>query len=260
MTSPVHTIGASQDAADADRMMIQQRVSCVPVLGRDGAVAGVLSRTDLVRAARMCAWVTGRATLLELPSMCAGDLMSPKLISVAPDTAVSEAARRMLEAHIHRLFVLEGHTLVGVLSTKDLMRAVMEARVSAPITAYMSSPVVCVEASEPVVRAFEELERARIQGVVATEGGMPIGIFTQAEALEARGLPAASPLEQAISASMLCLPSETVMFRAAAFAVSTRARRVLAIDHHHIRGILTGLDFARALLPEPPDRSAAAAG
>lgn len=56
----------------------------------------------------------------------ASEIMTRAVFSVTPDTDVEEAARRMLEAEVHRALVLEDDRLVGVLSTLDILRAVVE--------------------------------------------------------------------------------------------------------------------------------------
>jgi CBS domain-containing protein len=52
------------------------------------------------------------------------EVMSRKLLSVSPDDDVRLAARRMSEANVHRVLVLEGRRLVGILSASDIVRAV----------------------------------------------------------------------------------------------------------------------------------------
>jgi hypothetical protein len=50
-----------------------------------------------------------------------------------------------------------------------------------------------------------------------------------------------------MSYAMLCLDRSTRMHRAAAHALATRARRVVVVDRHHVCGVISGMDFARAL-------------
>jgi CBS domain-containing protein len=249
-SSPVHSVGIDDDVTEADRLMREQRVSCLLVRGRSGQAAGVISHSDLLQLARVRARLTGKPALLELPAMCAGDAMTVKVISTTPGATIAEAAREMVSRGIHRLFVLDGDQPVGVLSTKDIMRAVLDAKLELPIERLMSTPVVTVGAAEPLGKAVEALSRARVAGVVVTEDGVPVGVFTQVEALEARDLAATAKVEDAMTQSMLCLPVKTPIYRAAGNAVTTRARRVLAVEDHKIRGILTGLDFARAAAGE----------
>jgi len=55
--------------------------------------------------------------------------MSRWVVSVAPETSVVTAARLMTSSRIHRVVVLDGDRLCGVLSTLDLVRAVGQGRV-----------------------------------------------------------------------------------------------------------------------------------
>ena len=53
--------------------------------------------------------------------------------------------------------------------------------------------------------------------------------------------------EEAMSYAMLCLQKDTPLHRAAAHAADTRARRVIVTDKRQTVGIMTGIDFARAV-------------
>ena len=247
MSSPVLEINVDASLDDAHELMRANGVSCLLATGRDALPTGVVSRTDLLQVAHVRRRIVGGRVALELPAMCVGDVMTRKLISVEKDATASEAARRMVENHIHRVFVRDGERLTGVFSTKDAMRAVIKARIAAPISEFMSKPVISVESDESLGKVVDQLARAGIAGVVVMEVGRVVGIFTQEEALEAREQPLTVPVEEHMTQSMVCLASDTSLFRAAGFSIATRARRVLAVEHHHVTGILTGLDFARAI-------------
>jgi len=100
--------------------------------------------------------------------------------------------------------------------------------------------------------AVDLLERAGVGGVVVMELNAPIGLFTEREALEARGVPPGAPTEEVMTQALLCLPGTTPLFRAAGFAMATSARRILVTDHHHAKGVVTGIDFARAVADDQP--------
>jgi CBS domain-containing protein len=57
------------------------------------------------------------------------EIMTRDVVSLPPDADVASAARRMREAEVHRLLVVEGDTLVGIVTTMDVVRAVAEGRV-----------------------------------------------------------------------------------------------------------------------------------
>lgn len=54
------------------------------------------------------------------------DVMTRTVFSLPPDVEVQDAARRMLEADVHRVLVMEDDELLGLVSTRDVLRAVAE--------------------------------------------------------------------------------------------------------------------------------------
>ncbi len=48
------------------------------------------------------------------------------IVAVGTDTEVAEAARMMTEASVHRLLVLDGNDLAGIVSATDIVRAVAQ--------------------------------------------------------------------------------------------------------------------------------------
>ncbi len=54
--------------------------------------------------------------------------MTPTVFAVEADSPVSHVARSMLDGHLHRLLVVDGDKVVGIVSTSDLLRLLAEAR------------------------------------------------------------------------------------------------------------------------------------
>jgi CBS domain-containing protein len=239
MSSPVLAVGVDDSVAHAHDLMRSHRVSAVLVLGKDGTAAGVISRRDLLRA---------RLPLRgALPSKAASELMSRPVIAVPLGAPVRDACRLLVERHIHRVFVLEDGRPAGVFSTREAMAAVREARIDRPLGDCVRRDIVSVETTTPVREAIDLLESAGVGGVIVIEGTLPVGLFTEREALEARGHALTTPTEELMTAALLCLPAATPLFRAAGFALATTARRIVVTDHHHAKGVVTGLDFARII-------------
>ena len=246
MTSPVVTLPASARLAAADQLLRERRISSLAVTNAEGHAVGVISRTDLVRVGRVEARSGGRTALLALPDWPVREAMRREVVAVSPDAPISAAARAMSTHRIHRVFVTKGDALVGVLSTKDLLLAIHTERVLLPIRELMSAPAYTVPLTARLSVATDRLERAHVSGLcVIDEDEWPVGTFTQTEALAARELDGETPVESVMSYAMLCLHVKTPLHRAAAYAHATRARRVLAVEDNKVKGVLTGLDFAR---------------
>lgn len=240
--SPVACVRPESKLKDALAVMSERGVSSLAVTDGNNRLLGVLSRTDILREATC----KGRNAALELPDSTVALAMTTDPFTVTPDTPLGQAAAAMVEKRVHRILVLDGDELSSVLTTRDVMDAIALKRLNKPISSFMSSPIFSIRASEPLSLGTERLEKARVSGLVVMDDEWPVGIYTQREALASKDFDPATPVEEAMSPSILLLDSETPIHRAAAQARATRVRRVVALKNGRPAGILTGLDFAKA--------------
>jgi len=63
-----------------------------------------------------------------LDAYTVAEIMTRDVVSLASRTTVKKAARYMLEAGIHRVLVIDGGVLQGIVTTTDIVRAVAEGR------------------------------------------------------------------------------------------------------------------------------------
>lgn len=61
----------------------------------------------------------------------AADIMTRNLCALPPDTPIRTAAQRMVRLGVHRLLVMEGGKLVGIVTSMDFLRAVADGRLGA---------------------------------------------------------------------------------------------------------------------------------
>ena len=248
MTRPVISVAPDTPIEEVYRILAERGVSCVPVVESGGRPVGVLSRTDLLKLGRLSMGPLGRVQALSWPAATAAEKMHHGVMMVAEDATVATAARMMAKQRIHRVFVADGDELRGVLSTKELLVAIHEKRVATPISDHMSKPAFTIPVTTELSRAMDRLWSAHVSGLcVVDDEERPLGLFTQVEALLARDFPPETTLEDAMSYAMLCLHASTPLYRAAAHSAATRARRVLVTEDHRVIGVMTGLDFARAI-------------
>ncbi len=246
MSSPVATVPADARLTDAWQLLDQRQISSLAVVDDGASPVGVITRSDLLRVGRREAGARGDVALLELPDSRVGEVMTASIHAVAPDAPLSAAAALMNRHDIHRVFVVDGDDLAGVVSTWDVMRAIRDDRQATPIAEHMSKPIFTVRVDDLISLAAARLAEARITGLVVLENDWPVGVFTQLEEVEAKELPPNTRVEEAMNAAFICLPESTLLHRAAAQAVAMRVRRIIAVRHRGPIGILSGLDFARA--------------
>ena len=126
MQGDVKTVHHDETVNDAVVTLTDSHVSALPVVDATGHMVGVISSTDILTSEAEARDAIEREALFE--QMMVRDIMTPRPLTVSPEADVREAAQQMLYADIHRLFVVEGERVVGVISTTDIMRAVATGR------------------------------------------------------------------------------------------------------------------------------------
>jgi isocitrate dehydrogenase len=114
MTSPVVSIGSDASVAEALAAMRAHGVSSLLVEPAfPGESHGFFSQTDAVEKVV--------APQLDPASLRVGQVMSRPVITVPPQTTVQDCALLMHKAHIRRVLVHDGHDIIGIVSTSDVL-------------------------------------------------------------------------------------------------------------------------------------------
>jgi len=142
MQTGVATIDRDATLLDAHRLLVEEEIHGAPVVDEDGAVVGVISTLDILRAVREehdsaaadptyyreflefsgPDWASGPEDFQDrLSQVTVADAMTGSVVAVRPDTPVPEIARLLRSNRIHRVLVTEGDQLVGIVSTFDLV-------------------------------------------------------------------------------------------------------------------------------------------
>jgi CBS domain-containing protein len=212
-----------------------------------GPVIGIVSTTDVLAAVELETRDDRRRFAIRPAARTAGEVMRTP-VRVDEGATLREAARRMSAHRIQRVFVARDDETVGVLSARDLLRAVANARVMAPVSTVMTPSIEMIDLGASVRDAIGRLVESNVHGLVVCDGTAPIGLFTHTEALCARALPQAlldNPVERVMSYEYVVVDAATPLHRVAAQSVAMQLRRVLVTDGHTLCGIATALDLAR---------------
>ncbi|MHB1126843.1 MAG: CBS domain-containing protein [Bacillota bacterium] len=111
MSTPVKTVEPATTIHEAGLIMLRYGHSGLPVV-QDGAMVGIISRRDVDKA--------GQHGLGHAPVK---GYMTRQVISVQPDTPLSELQRLMIQHDIGRLPVFSQGKLAGIVSRSDVLRA-----------------------------------------------------------------------------------------------------------------------------------------
>jgi CBS domain-containing protein len=136
MTKPVFSVSPEASISAVIRLMVDKRLSGIPVVDPDRRVLGVLTEGDLLRRSEIGTaegrrkwWEfllgAGRtaADYVHTHSRRVADLMSVDPVTVTEATSLTDAVALMQSNRIKRLPVIRHGALVGILSRSDVVRA-----------------------------------------------------------------------------------------------------------------------------------------
>ncbi|ALG15285.1 CBS domain-containing protein [Kibdelosporangium phytohabitans] len=121
MTPDPTCVQASQTIRDAAQLMADKGVGALPICGEDNRLKGMITDRDIV--------VKVIAEGKDPRAVTAGELAQGEAVTIGADDEATEIMNTMAEYKVRRLPVIDGHELVGIISTADVARALPEPQV-----------------------------------------------------------------------------------------------------------------------------------
>jgi CBS domain-containing protein len=118
MSSPVVTLTEDATSNKVATTMDENDLGCVIVTNNAEKPIGIITERDLV--------IRVLAKNLVPDAVKAKEIMTSPLVTIQPDTTISEAARRMSRLDIRRLGVVYKDNLVGLISSRDILGVMPE--------------------------------------------------------------------------------------------------------------------------------------
>ncbi|MFV8835989.1 CBS domain-containing protein [Aquisalimonas sp. APHAB1-3] len=113
----IHTVDVGASAADAVRTMNQAHVGCVAVMD-NGRLAGIFTERDVLRRV-----VESHRDPSQTP---VADVMTSDVVVISPSDTLQHAMVLVNTRNCRHLPVMDGDTLVGMVSVRDLIGAVVD--------------------------------------------------------------------------------------------------------------------------------------
>ena len=145
MNPDIMTVADEMTTDELARYLIEHEISGAPVVDGQGHLIGVVSMTDIgrtmaepsdVESSRSSGFYRDIAAdyTLEEPgerhvdqrAVTVRDVMTPVIHQVPMTASVAQAARIMVDQHIHRLVVTQGKEPVGIITSMDLLKMVAD--------------------------------------------------------------------------------------------------------------------------------------
>jgi predicted transcriptional regulator len=145
MNPYIMTVTDEMTTDELARYLIEREISGAPVVDSQGHLIGVVSMTDIGRnIAEPSDFASSRSSgfyrndaedltledlgqrYVEARAVTVRDVMTPVIHQVPVTASVAEAARIMVEQHIHRLVVTQGKDPVGIITSMDLLKMIAD--------------------------------------------------------------------------------------------------------------------------------------
>jgi CBS domain-containing protein len=134
MTSPAVTIRPMAEVAEAARILDRLSLTSLPVVEEDGRLVGVLGEADVI--GQLTTFEEGgSATHRRVDVLRVRDVMTHRVLTVCADDALADVVALMSGTTLKSLPVLLHDRVAGVISRRDIVRALARGELDARPTA-----------------------------------------------------------------------------------------------------------------------------
>jgi CBS domain-containing protein len=120
MTRRLTTLDASSEILGAVHLLVDKNLSGAPVIDAKEQLLGILTAKDCMRVVLNAAYHSEYGGTVS-------DFMSTDVVTVTSDTSIVDVAQLFLEKRYHRYPVVDEGDLVGIISRRDVLRALEDA-------------------------------------------------------------------------------------------------------------------------------------
>jgi len=139
MTKDVITVRPEATVEELARLLIEHKISGVPVVNNEKEIVGIVTENDLIRKNKRFhiptvirlfdAYImlgSGKAEeeIRKMVATTVNEICTEKVVSIKEETSLEDIATIMAEQHVHLLPVLSGSSVVGIVGKADMVRAI----------------------------------------------------------------------------------------------------------------------------------------
>ncbi|MFZ5572103.1 MAG: CBS domain-containing protein [Thermodesulfobacteriota bacterium] len=141
MTREVISVTPDTEVVQAAKILLEKRINGMPVVDEQNRLVGIICQSDLIAQQKrfpipnLFTFLDGYISLTsvkqieheiqKLAAVTVAQAMTPKPVTVHPETAIEEVAALMVDKYYHTLPVVENGLLVGIVGKEDILRTLM---------------------------------------------------------------------------------------------------------------------------------------
>jgi len=144
MTRDVATVSPDTSIEDLCDLFRDRRITGAPVVDAEGRLVGIVSKDDVLFRGRGAGSEPRQTPDIKMlfssgfvgfdqgsdGAATVGEIMTREVLSAPEDSSVDDVCRMMWEKRIHRVPIVRGALLIGIVSALDVCRAVLNGQVT----------------------------------------------------------------------------------------------------------------------------------
>ncbi len=196
MSTPAVCIQMHESAGDAARLMVNRKIGALPIMN-EGHLAGILTDSDLMK------WLealgAAEASVTNFLSQAVDTIMRASVITVAPETLLTEVTELFRRHRIRHVPVLDQGVLTGIISDRDVRRSLgwasvrqLQSQSSESCDGWfsaardiMQTKVHWISRASDLGNALKLMLAKRVHSLPILDAGKLVGIVTHADYIKA---------------------------------------------------------------------------
>ena len=176
MSAPIHVIERNEPIQTARNMMFKYGIGRLPVMD-GGKLGGIVTKYDITNRLNQASPEWRRRPIDKVPIQV---VMTEKPITIFPDATMPQAAELLLENGISGLPVERDGEIVGMITSRDMMKYFSEQDLKATVGDMMSKDVLRVHRHHTIGHVLEEMNlQGQSRALVYEDNTTPVGIVTR---------------------------------------------------------------------------------
>lgn len=176
MSAPVYVIERNEPVQRARNLMFKYSIGRLPVMD-GGRLVGIVTKYDITNRLNQAAPEWRRRPIDRVPIQV---VMTESPITIFPDATMPQAAQLMTENSISGIPVERDGELVGMITSRDMVRYFSEQDVRATVGDLMNRNILKVHRHHTIGHILEEMNVRGISRALVYEDNMrPVGIITR---------------------------------------------------------------------------------
>ena len=186
MVKDLITVDADEDLTEVANILIEKNIGAIPVLS-DGEMVGIVTKSDFIYLCKAKAY----------EKVSVKDIMTPDIISISANDRLIHARKVIMDSGVGRLLLTEDNELAGIITSKDIAKALVSFRKHTPekhmasqikeliAGDYMSTNVETISQDTSIPELADAMLETGYNGYpVVDENDQIVGIVTQSDLLK----------------------------------------------------------------------------